>query len=106
MKSILTSLLTFSNSWQTAKYVAGKTDKENQIQSTVHGCGSLAVRVFEKYSKYREYLPFFFFFFFIIINRTITIFLNKFQYEKKKKCSDEEAQEKPQGLCELSFLKI
>ena len=25
---------------------------------------------------------------------------------KKKKCSDEEAQEKPQGLCELSFLKI
>ena len=33
------------------------------------------------------------------------MFLNKFQYEKKK-CSDEEAQEKPQGLCELSFLKI
>ena len=46
-----------------------------------------------------------FLFFLFLINRTITIFLNKFQYEKKK-CSDEEAQEKPQGLCELSFLKI
>ena len=31
--------------------------------------------------------------FLFLINRTITIFLNKFQYEKKK-CSDEEAQEK------------
>ena len=48
---------------------------------------------------------FFFFLLFYLFNRTITIFLNKFQYEKKK-CSDEEAQEKPQGLCELSFLKI
>ena len=47
------------------------------------------------------YLFIFIFYFY----RTITIFLNKFQYEKKK-CSDEEAQEKPQGLCELSFLKI
>ena len=45
-----------------------------------------------------------FLFYLFLINRTITIFLNKFQYEKK--CSDEEAQEKPQGLCELSFLKI
>ena len=31
--------------------------------------------------------------FYFLLTETITIFLNKFQYEKKK-CSDEEAQEK------------
>ena len=47
---------------------------------------------------------FFFYLFFLLTEQLQYFWINSNM--KKKKCSDEEAQEKPQGLCELSFLKI